>query len=206
MLHIHYTKTSALDTFEGFHDVAIVMPAIDIELAWKAAKVMQLRSDQEGMLIIALDDLQQGFIATTNALYERTRSTYFCYVAQDAFPGHYWLDYGVQTLQKSHAGLLAFNDGRFFGRIAVFGLANRKWIDTVYSGKFFYPGYHSHFADTEISVIAQAGGNLVFNPNALLIEVDYEKHLHGNLPADETLYRQRAAQGFDEKTTPFIPT
>jgi hypothetical protein len=38
-----------------------------------------------------------------------------------------------------------------------------------------------------------------------LIEVDYEKHLHGNNPDDEKLYIERAKTGFDGLIPPFIP-
>jgi len=36
----------------------------------------------------------------------------------------------------------------------------------------------------------------VFNPNALLIEVDYEKHTKANDPADDALYKARLATNF----------
>ncbi|MGE9986093.1 hypothetical protein [Desulfovibrio sp. SGI.169] len=207
MLRISHVKTSALTNYadQRAHDAVIVMPATDMELASKAAEVMSRRTDREGLLVIAEDDLRLGFIATANGIYSKTRSACFGYAAQDAFAGQYWLDYGLNALEKSGAGLLAFNDGRFFGKIAVFGLAMRRWLKSVYEDGVFYAGYRSHFADTELSVIALASGNLVFNPNALLIEVDYEKHLHGNNPTDESLYRKRAEQGFDGRMEPFVP-
>lgn len=207
MLHISHIKTSSLADYvePRAHDTIIVMPTTDMKLARRAAEVMSRRTDREGLLVIAEDDLRLGFIATANSVYNKTRSACFGYVAQDAFAGQYWLDYGLHALEKSRAGLLAFNDGRFFGKIAVFGLAMRRWLKSVYGQGVFYTGYHSHFADTELSVIALASGNLVFNPSALLVEVDYKKHLHGNDPTDESLYRERAGQGFDGRIEPFTP-
>jgi hypothetical protein len=141
----------------------------------------------------------------SNLVYSKTISRYFCYVAQDAYAGEFWLDYALDTIKKTKSGLLSFNDGRFFGKIAVFGLVSRQWLNTIYGKFLFYPKYKSHFADTELSIIASQTNKLVFNPNSLLIEVDYEKHLHPNNNDDEILYRQRAETGFDNLISPFTP-
>jgi len=166
---------------------------------------MKTRTKQEGLLLVVEDDLRLGFIMVSNLVYTKTVSRYFCYVAQDAYPGQFWLDYGLNAIKTTNGGLLSFNDGRFFGRIAVFGLADRQWIDTIYKGLLFYPKYKSHYGDTELSVIAVCTNKLVFDPNCLLIEVDYEKHLGKNNPDDERLYRERAEAGFDGRVSPFTP-
>ena len=111
----------------------------------------------------------------------------------------------ISHVKKTHCGLLAFNEGRFFGTLAVFGLAKRAWLNTVYEKCLFYPKYTSHFGDTELSAIAFATNNLAANPNAILVEVDYDKGLHPNNQDDAILYRQRAATGFDGRVTPFTP-
>jgi hypothetical protein len=133
----------------------------------------------------------------------KTNSRYFAYVAQDAFAGEFWLDCALETIKKSNCGLLAFNDGRFFGTLAVFGLSDRQWVNTIYGKFIFHHQYKYHFADTELSVIAAQTQNLVFNSNAILIEVDYDKHLHGNNKDDEKLYRKRALTGFDGRVASF---
>jgi hypothetical protein len=74
-----------------------------------------------------------------------------------------------------------------------------------YHNFLFHPEYKSHFADTELSVIASKTEKLFYNPKAILLEVDYDKHLHGNNPEDEALYRKRARTGFDGKIAPFVP-
>ncbi|MDR3362675.1 MAG: hypothetical protein LBO64_07540 [Desulfovibrio sp.] len=176
---------------------------IDVELAKKASEVMKRRTKQEGLLLLVEDDLRLGFIMVTNLVYAMTSSRYFAYVAQDAFAGEFWLDCALETIKKSNCGLLAFNDGRFFGKIAVFGLADRQWVNGVYGKFIFHYQYKSHFADTELSVIAAQTSNLVFNPNALLLEVDYEKHLHGNNQDDHKLYIERAKTGFDGRIASF---
>ena len=205
MLQLQTIKTSKIATFrnDSHYEVIIVMPAIDMALAARAADVMSRRTDQSGLLILAEDDARLGFIMTTNLIYAKTHSGFFSYVAQDAFPGQYWLDYGLETLKQSKSGLLAFNDGRFFGKIAVFGLVNREWSSSLYKNFIFYPQYKSHFADTELSIIAYETSNLVFNPYAIMLEVDYEKHLHPNNRDDEKLYIERAKGGFDGRIQPF---
>ena len=207
MLQLHILKTSALATFVNttHYEVIIVMPSIDMAMARRAADVMIRRTKQSGLLILAEDDARFGFIMTANLVYAKTQSTFFSYVAQDAFPGQDWLDCGLETIKRSQQGLLSFNDGRFFGTLAVFGLVRREWARSLYKNFLFYPGYKANFADTELSVLAIATSNLVFNPNALLMEVDYEKHLHPNNSDDEKLYTQRAQAGFDGRVAPFTP-
>ncbi|MDR2488148.1 MAG: hypothetical protein LBD42_01390 [Desulfovibrio sp.] len=180
------------------------MSMVDVELAMKASEVMKRRTKQNGLLLLIEDDMRFGFIMVTNLVYAKTESRYFVYTAQDAFAGEFWLDYALETIRKSRCGLLAFNDGRFFGKIAVFGLADRQWVNTIYGKFIFHHQYKSHFADTELSVIASQTSNLVFNSNAILLEVDYEKHLHGNNENDHKLYIERAKTGFDGRIASFI--
>lgn len=204
MLEIQTIRTSRLHELKiaEEHEVVTVMPALDMDLARRAATVMALRADCGGLLIVAEDDLRLGFIMTANLIYARTKSDYFAYVAQDAFAGQFWLKAGLDALKQRNAGLLAFNDGRFFGTLAVFGLVRRSWIKSVYGNFLFYPGYKSHFADTELSAIALAASQMAFSPNAILMEVDYEKHLHPNNPDDEALYHSREREGFDGRIPP----
>ena len=200
-------KSSELAGIHGLtHDqVVIVLPFIDKDLAVKTADVLKRRALNEGLLVLVEDDLRIGFIQVANMIFSRSNSIYFGYLAQDAFPGDGWLRCGIDVLKKSGANLLAFNDGRFYGNIAVFGLVRRAWAQSIYRNCLFYPGYKSHFGDTELSVLALSDQKLVFSPNCILIEVDYEKHLHGNNPADDALYRERARTGFNGIVAPFEP-
>lgn len=207
MLEIKIIKSSMLANFQlpYSYNVVIVLPTTDMNLAKKTSDVMKRRTEQSGLLLLVEDTMRLGFIMVTNLAYAKTRSEYFAYVAQDAYPGYFWLDAGLDTIIKTNSGLLAFNDGRFFGTLAVFGLAKRTWVRKVYGEFIFHHQYKSHFADTELSVIAEQTSNLVFNPNSLLIEVDYEKHLHPNNEDDHKLYIERAKKGFDGKVEPFTP-
>lgn len=208
MLSLLELKSSRLaqEDMGGQHETVVVIPYISPERVSQLAVVLRERTEKDALLVMVEDDARLGFIMTANMVFARTRSQYFCYLAEDAFPGYYWLEYGLEPQEKTGAGLLGFSDGRFFGKLAAFGLARREWVTALYGGKcLFFPGYKSHFGDTELSVIAERTRNLVFNPNALMMEVDYEKHHKANNPDDEALYRQRAASGFSGLLPPLPP-
>ena len=199
MLQSVFVKSSEFDSFAPLvHDeVVLVLPYIDHELAVRLETVLRLRAEHPGLLVLVDDDERMGFIRVANFVYMRTRSPFFGYLAQDAFPGMYWLQQGMRIIQETGAGLLAFNEGRFFGTLAAFGLARRAWLKTLYRNMLFYPGYKSQYGDTELSAIAFGQNQMVFNPNALLIEVDYDKHAKANDPEDDALYKARLATRFD---------
>lgn len=199
MLQSIFTKSSDFASFEplAHKEVVLVLPYIDHELAVRVEEILRVRANHPGLLVLVDDDERMGFIQVANFVYRRTRSPFFGYLAQDAYPGLYWLEQGMNAMKRSGGGLLAFNEGRFFGTVAAFGLARRSWLSTLYRNMLFYPGYKSQFGDTELSAIAFAQNTFVFNPNALLIEVDYEKHRRVNNKEDDALYKARQARNFD---------
>ncbi len=198
MLESLFFRSSNFSAFTpARHDeVVLVLPFIDRDLAIQAEEILRLRASYPGLLVLVEDDARLGFIRVANFVYSRTSSPFFGYLAQDAYPGMYWLEQGMKAIMGSRAGLLAFNEGRFFGTVAAFGLVRRSWVASLYRHVLFYPGYRSHCADTELTAIAYARDQLVFNPQALLIEVDYRKHSKPNNPEDERLYKERLSTGF----------
>lgn len=207
MLETLFLKSSGIASAGPMsHEKAVlVMPYIDAGLAAKAADVLARRALAGGLLVAVEDDLRLGFIQVANMVYARSRSEHFGYLAQDAFPGDGWLKCALYTLDHTGAGLLAFNDGRFHGNLAVFGMARRSFVRALYHNFLFFPGYKRHFADTELSAIARAQGVMTYNENCLLVEVDYGKHEKPNDPDDDALYRQRARTGFGGMVQPFEP-
>jgi hypothetical protein len=177
--------------------IDVLMPATDAAMARQTARTLLSRAGCDARIIVVHDDAKIGFIAICNALMQNTASPYVAYVAQDAFPGRRWLELAHHVLASGNQGLFAFNDGKWFGQLAAFGLVRRSWVQSVYGDLLFYPEYRSHYADTELSVIAQAQGQLAFNANALLLEVDHCKDGKPAHPADKALFAQRKAQGFD---------
>ncbi|QGY39534.1 hypothetical protein GM415_05165 [Pseudodesulfovibrio cashew] len=198
MFTSQFVKSSEFASFKptGHDDVVLVLPYIDHELAVKVEEILRLRAHHPGLLVLVDDDERMGFIRVANFVYSRTESPFFGYLAQDAYPGMYWLEQGMNAMKQSRGGLMAFNEGRFFGTVAAFGLARRAWLASLYRNMLFYPGYHSQYGDTELSAIAFAQDRFVFNPNALLIEVDYEKHNRVNNAEDDQLYKARLASRF----------
>jgi hypothetical protein len=186
-------------------DVVLVMPFIDRQAAERAEEILCYRALAEGLLVLVDDDLRLGFNTVANHVFARSRSRYFGYLAQDAYPGDGWLRCALFTLKNSQATLLAFNDGRFHGNLAVFGLVERAWARKLYRTCVFFPGYARHFGDTELSAISNTLGKMIYNPNCLLVEVDYDKHEKPVDGADEALYRQRAGTGFGGLVEPFEP-
>ena len=64
---------------------------------------------------------------------------YVVYTAEDAFPGMNWLKFAHEELETTGKSLLAFNDGKWFGRLAAFGMVRSAWAKTNYaSGNLFF--------------------------------------------------------------------
>ena len=177
---------------------AIIMPCTDTEMGMKTAEVLLRRAGMPCNIFIVHDTIRQGFVKTLNQTAARISAKYIVYLAQDAWPGRGWLKCGYDTLEKSGKGLLAFNDGKWQGRIASFGMVRTSWIKTIYGGDIFYPGYSSHGADNEITVIARVQNNHEYNPECTLMEHDPDKDFGGSNPKDSKLFKKRFIQGFDE--------
>ena len=66
-----------------------------------------------------------------------------------------WLALAVRAMEQQRASLLGFNDGKWHGQLAAFGLARRSWADSVYGGDLFFSGYRRHYADAELTLVAR---------------------------------------------------
>lgn len=181
--------------------VDVFMPLTDWSAARAYAPVLASRAQCAGRLLLIEDDAAKGFLSVCNEAFKLSRAPFVVYLAQDAFPGRQWLALALHVLQSQNKGLLAFNDGKWFGQLAAFGLVRRSWVESVYADGLFFNGYHSHYADTELSLIAQAQNQLAFSPNALLMEVDAGKDSKPTRPADKQLFASRKASGFDGRVS-----
>jgi hypothetical protein len=66
---------------------------------------------------------------------------------------------------------------------------------------FFYPQYARHYADAELTLLALQAGVYAYEPNSILVEVDWDKD-HASVDShDRTVFAQRKAQHFDGKVT-----
>ncbi|MDH4480049.1 MAG: hypothetical protein QE283_09265 [Rhodoferax sp.] len=200
-MEVRQVRLAELDSRTPIHcaGAIMVMPFTDVVQAMRAARLAGTRAGAPALLLAVHDEVRQGFIATVNQAFAATRSPWFGYMAQDAFAGRAWLALALRAMQARGAGLLGFNDGKWQGQLAAFGLAERAWSESVYSGDFFHSAYRSHYADTELTVIAREQGRYVYEPNSVLVEADWEKDSAGVNPADRALYKARAAAGFDAR-------
>jgi glycosyltransferase involved in cell wall biosynthesis len=168
-------RSLAGSSFRDPKGVAIVMPSIDTSKALDTARLLVRRAGMKTTVFIVNDTLRQGFIRTLNDTVARFEVKYIVYLAEDAFPGIDWLKFAHTKLEETSKGLLAFNCGKWRGRIAAFGMVRMDWVLRLYGGPVFYPGYISHRADNEITAIARATGQFAYEPDAVLIENDSVK-------------------------------
>jgi hypothetical protein len=105
------------------------------------------------------------------------------------------------ALRPALAQVVAFNDGKWFGTLAAYGLARRAWAASNYAGSLFFPAYRRHYADAELSLIATEQKGLTYVASSVLVEVDWEKDSKPIDEADRKLFRSRARAGFDGKVT-----
>lgn len=176
--------------------VVVCMPATDPRQAERSAKLMARRGGTDGLILIVYDEHRQGFIKTANQTFQHSSGTHFAYVAQDAFAGRLWLRVGINMLEKTQKSMLGFNDGKWQGQLASFGMVRRDWAETHYAGDLFCPEYHSHYGDAELTLLAKAKDQFCYAPRSVLIEVDWEKEDKLANDADKRLFRARAATLF----------
>ena len=185
--------------------VLVVLPFTRAAAARRAAQLMAGRAETPGLILCIFDEglppsppgQAAGFVALANMAFRQSESPWFCYAAQDAFAGRRWLALAVSALERRNGALLAFNDGKWQGQLAAFGLVRRHWAEQLYNGDLFFPGYRSHYADVELTVLALQQQGLVYEPNSLLVEVDWQKDSSSVNAGDRALYRARAKTGFD---------
>jgi hypothetical protein len=186
------------DALTGQASIAVLLPWIDRGMAERASALMAHRAGHPCTIYCLHDDLGMGPLPLMNAALPIIDGDWVVYAAQDAFAGRYWLRFAVEALKVHPAGrLLAFNDGKWFGRLAAFGMVQRAWLSALYGGNLFHPGYRRHFADVELSLIARQQKALAYHPHALLVEADFEKDARPVEEADRAHFLLRKESGFD---------
>jgi glycosyltransferase involved in cell wall biosynthesis len=193
-------------THDDAAGVAVIMPSIDAGKALRTARVLVRRAGMNVSVLVVEDSLRQGFVRTLNAAAQRLNVAYLVYLAEDAFPGLDWLRTAYEVLEKTGKGLLAFNDGKWGGRIASFGMVRMQWISSVYGGPILFPGYRAHKADNELTVIARVMNDFVYEPTATLVELDSSKVFEGGeglngdgQAIDRSLFYKRFHGNFDSR-------
>ena len=199
MLHDYFSVAQLINLAQqplSVDGVVIALPFTKAIQAQQAAKLMAQRANYHGMILSVHDEEGIGFNAIVNLIFRATQSTYFAYVAQDAFAGRDWLKLAVEALGEQQC-LLGFNDGKWAGALAGFGLAKRAWADKNYAGDFFCPQYHRHYADAELTLLAMETGAYAYEPNSVLVEVDWNKDRTPVDTSDKAIFLARKSHQFD---------
>ena len=181
-------------------ETLVVIPFTDVSMVKQSSQLMAKRAMAPGTILAVFDDLQLGFIQIVNQVFRQTHSDTFVYAAQDAFAGRAWLKLAMDALGQQYQ-FLGFNDGKWAGAIASFGLARRSWASKNYQGNFFCPQYRSHYADAELTLLAMQEGVYVYEADSLLVEIDWEKDEKQVDEHDQKIFLKRRALGFDSRVT-----
>lgn len=185
--------------------VLVAIPATDMELAEKTARVMKRRAGYACDVVCIEDKKRVGLVKTINHAFRKASDNYdfFVYTAQDAFVGNNWLANALlQHFKVSKAGLVCFNNGRWTnGELAAFGMVEVRWAKNNYDGDLFYPEYNSHYADTELTQLAKQDDKYTFAKDSIMLEIDYKKDFGGTSvnKDDKKLYNQRKHEILSEK-------
>jgi len=200
---IDHWKRATLEEFDFSSKVPsalVVMPATNIEQAQLTGEVLTKRAGLPFELRIVNDDKRIGYVASLNLALRDSKHDVVVYTAQDALVGQDWLKKALLIMMVENAGLVALNDGKWNGRLASFGVIQMSWGRKIYGGDVFFKGYHSHYADTELTQIAKAQNRYAYAEKSIMMEVDYQKAIgkgKGVVVADKKLFKKRKLVGFD---------
>jgi hypothetical protein len=178
--------------------ITVVMPSIDIGKACLAACRLIKYSGISMRMIIIHDTIRQGYVKSLNLIASHINSEFVAYVAEDVLAGKDWLLIAHQKLIKEKKSVLAFNDGRYQGDLATFGLVRKSFCEQFYgAGHIFFEGYKTHRADDELTLLAKLHSQFAFSPLALMIENDYRTQRPLNTD-DVALFNDRKMQIIDQ--------
>ncbi len=203
-MQIHYSSVAELAEIGAgqwsYDQPLFVIPFTNSAMLRQSADLMAQRAEAPGQILAIFDNLNWGFIRIVNAVFRVSHSPLFGYIAQDAFAGRAWLRLAMDALDSEHH-FLGFNDGKWAGGIASFGLARRSWANSNYGGDFFCPQYLRHYADAELTLLALQQGVYVYEPNSVLIEIDWEKDHKEVDQKDRGIFLERRSHGFEGKVS-----
>lgn len=187
-------------------DICVVMPCINQALGLQTANLLQQKAGIAADFVVARDTRYQGFITTLNQTARVSLAKYIVYLAEDAIPGDNWLKLAYDRLENENKSVLAFNCGKWHGRVAAFGMVRKDWIYQYYGDSILFEGYKSHRADNEITVIGRATNQFVYAPESILFEDDKRKDFKKKESEaanfsfeDKKLFKERFLNGFSGK-------
>ena len=175
--------------------ILLVIPTLrkGLDLAIQAATIQKSRAGIDVDVHIEIDEKGDGWPAVHNRVFRKIGNEYDFYVfsCNDYFPGRDYLYKAWEHLVQNNHKLVSFNDGKWNGKIATVGIVDIHWAKQNYNGDLFFGGYSHHYADTEITEVAIADNAYGYCPEAVLIEVDYNKESSPVRHKDRVLFRKR---------------
>jgi len=168
----------------------------EIEQATKAADIHKSRAGMPVQVYLMEDEYKEGWVAMQNWAARNLNYDYLIYSCDDYFPGINYVKIAYDTLQKTGKGLCVFNDGKWYGHIATAGLISRKLIEKLpYDMGLFSDDYKQNYGDTELTDVTIHLKEIVYNPDAVLMEIDYEKESKPHLNMkDKLTYRNKKVE------------
>jgi hypothetical protein len=190
-------------------ETVVIMPSITEDRAIDTARLLLKQAGMRTRVFVVMDRERQGFVKTFNATAARLSARYIVYLAEDVYPGRDWLKIAVEALNSSSKGLLAVNDSKWRGLIASYGMVRASWARSLYQESVLFTGYMTHAADVELTILAKALGQFVYEPDSVLVEIDPDKiHQRQKVfamkthPPDTSLLRVRFDDRFGGLVTP----
>ncbi len=186
--------------------VVVIMPSIKMDMANTAAEIMKIRAGMPVTIEVVEDKKKEGFVKICNRVskdYLKKGYNLFAYTAQDAYVSKGWLLAGVMAQIEQMAGLIAFNDGKWWGQLAQFGMMTDDFIKHYGDGNMLPPHYFGNYTDVELTLIAKQNNQFAFAQDAIMMEIDPEKD-KGNKKVnadDKRIFNERKLTMFDGKVT-----
>lgn len=180
----------------GVPKIAVVIPYRkgSRKLAEKAAKIHHSRAGMPCKVFFVEDKFKDYWVAIQNRMFRKLDCDYYVYSCDDYFPGKGYLKMAYDVACKYQKGMVAFNDGKWNGIIGTAALVSRKFIEdiAIYNGNLFHEGYKMSYGDPELTEIAMEREEYIYCPDAVLMEIDYEKESkpHTN-EEDRATYKKR---------------
>ena len=160
-------------------EVAIGIPC-SVDYLERATRVVPtyLRRAKYPCKICLILDLCTPWLGANKACnygIDNINTKYYLYTGVDYFPSIGYLKVAMNTIKETGKKVFCFNDGKWFGEHCSIALVDREYARSIYGSGLFYNGYYHGGADTEINIIYSKDNQVCYNPEAIIMEIDYEK-------------------------------
>lgn len=179
--------------------VVIVIPYIEgtEEQIKKTVKIHQMRAGVPVTVYPVKDSDKEGWVKMHNLSSTVLDYDYYVYSATDYFPGRGFVKKALDKMKEKGVGMAGFNDGKWDGTNATAGILSKEFLKSNYEGgTIFYPGYRMYGADPDLTELAILKKQYVYVPEAILMEIDYEKTGGSYDKEDNELFFKRRALSF----------